>query len=109
MDQFSITERKNNYMVSRNISYVVLILNIFISVSFAQQKIIFEQLSVPDGLSELKNPNGDSFDYPRVEKIFREVADEPAQAIIDRLIDAGEMWRKDMQPDDDVTLMVIKA
>ena len=66
-------------------------------------------LLLSDGLPELKNPNGESFDYPRVEKIFRDVADEAPQTIIDRLVDAGEIWRKDTTPDDDVTLMVIKA
>jgi sigma-B regulation protein RsbU (phosphoserine phosphatase) len=66
-------------------------------------------LLLSDGLPELKNPNGESFDYPRVEKIFRDVADEAPQTIIDRLVDAGEIWRKETMPDDDVTLMVIKA
>jgi serine phosphatase RsbU (regulator of sigma subunit) len=66
-------------------------------------------LLLSDGLPELKNPGGESFDYSRVEKIFRDVADEAPQAIIDRLVDAGEMWRKDTLPDDDVTLMVIRA
>jgi len=66
-------------------------------------------LLLSDGLPELKNQNGESFDYPRVEKIFRDVADEAPQAIIDRLVDAGEIWRKDVTPEDDVTLMVIKA
>jgi len=66
-------------------------------------------LLLSDGLPELKNPNGETFDYPRVEKIFRDVADETPQTIIDRLVDAGEIWRKDTLPDDDVTLMVIKA
>jgi len=66
-------------------------------------------LLLSDGLPELKNPNSESFGYPRVEKIFRDVADEAPQAIIDRLVDAGEIWRKDALPDDDVTLMVIKA
>jgi hypothetical protein len=31
------------------------------------------------------------------------------QTIVDRLVDAGELWRKDQVLDDDVTLMVIKA
>jgi serine phosphatase RsbU (regulator of sigma subunit)/streptogramin lyase len=62
-----------------------------------------------DGLPELKNPDGAQFDYPRVEQIFKEEADKPAQAIIDRLVDAGEMWRKNHPPEDDITLMVIKA
>jgi serine phosphatase RsbU (regulator of sigma subunit) len=66
-------------------------------------------LLLSDGLPELKNPNGEMFDYPRVEQIFRDVADKPPQAIIDRLVDAGEVWRKDLLLEDDITLMVIKA
>ncbi len=66
-------------------------------------------LLLSDGLPELKNPNGEMFDYPRVEQIFRDVADRPPQAIIDRLVDAGEVWRKDLLLEDDITLMVIKA
>jgi ligand-binding sensor domain-containing protein/serine phosphatase RsbU (regulator of sigma subunit) len=62
-----------------------------------------------DGLPELKNPDGVQFDYQRVEQIFKEEADKPAQKIIDRLVDAGEMWRKNQPPDDDITMMVIKA
>jgi serine phosphatase RsbU (regulator of sigma subunit) len=66
-------------------------------------------LLMSDGLPELKNPDGDIFDYPRVEEVFRDVADQAPQAIVDRLVDAGEIWRKDQVADDDVTLMVIKA
>jgi serine phosphatase RsbU (regulator of sigma subunit) len=62
-----------------------------------------------DGLPELKNPDGEIFDYSRVKEVFRDVADQAPQAIVDRLVDAGEMWRKDQVADDDVTLMVIKA
>jgi len=66
-------------------------------------------LLLSDGLPELKNPAGEQFDYLRVQEIFRDIADQPPQAIIDRMVDAGEMWRKDQQPDDDITLMVIKT
>jgi serine phosphatase RsbU (regulator of sigma subunit) len=66
-------------------------------------------LLLSDGLPELKNPNGEQFDYPRIKEIFRDVADQKPQAIIDRMVDAGEMWRKDQQPEDDITLMVIRA
>jgi len=66
-------------------------------------------LLMSDGLPELKNPDGDLFDYSRVEEVFRDVADKAPQTIVDRLVDAGEIWRKDQVADDDVTLMVIKA
>ena len=66
-------------------------------------------LLMSDGLPELKNPDGGIFDYPRVEGVFRDVAGEAPQAIVDRLVDAGEIWRKGQPADDDVTLMVIRA
>ena len=66
-------------------------------------------LLMSDGLPELKNPDGEIFDYTRVEGVFRDVAGEAPQAIVDRLVDAGEIWRKNQVADDDVTLMVIKA
>jgi serine phosphatase RsbU (regulator of sigma subunit) len=47
-------------------------------------------------LPELKNPDGQIFDYDRVEKIFRDIANKPPQEVIDRLVDAGEVWRKDL-------------
>jgi serine phosphatase RsbU (regulator of sigma subunit) len=66
-------------------------------------------LLLSDGLPELKNPGGEIFDYPRVEQVFRDIAGQAPQTIVDRLVDAGEIWRKDQIADDDVTLMVIKA
>jgi serine phosphatase RsbU (regulator of sigma subunit) len=66
-------------------------------------------LLMSDGLPELKNPEHKIFDYSRVEKVFRDVAGQTPQEIVDRLVDAGEIWRKDQVADDDVTLMVIKA
>jgi ligand-binding sensor domain-containing protein/serine phosphatase RsbU (regulator of sigma subunit) len=66
-------------------------------------------LLMSDGLPELKNPDDQIFDYPRVQAVFKDVADQPPQMIIDRLVDAGEIWRKDRLADDDITLMVIKS
>ena len=66
-------------------------------------------LLMSDGLPELKNPDGELFDYSRVEGVFRDVAGKPSQEIVDRLVDAGEIWRKNRAQDDDVTLMVIRA
>jgi serine phosphatase RsbU (regulator of sigma subunit) len=66
-------------------------------------------LLMSDGLPELKNPEGEIFDYTRVEEVFRDVAGASAQVIVDRLVDAGELWRKNQLADDDVTLMVLKA
>jgi serine phosphatase RsbU (regulator of sigma subunit) len=66
-------------------------------------------LLLSDGLPELRNPDGAQFDYPRVQEIFRDAAGQHPQAIIDRLVDAGEVWRKNELPDDDVTLMVLRA
>jgi len=66
-------------------------------------------LLLSDGLPELKNPDGIQFDYPRVLEIFRDVSGQHPQSIIDRLVDAGEVWRKTESPEDDVTLMVLRA
>jgi serine phosphatase RsbU (regulator of sigma subunit) len=66
-------------------------------------------LLLSDGLPELKNPDGEQFDYHRIKEIFRDVAGEVPQAIIDRMVDAGEMWRKDQPTEDDITIMVIRA
>ena len=44
-----------------------------------------------------------------MEGVFRDVAGKPSQEIVDRLVDAGEIWRKNRAQDDDVTLMVIRA
>ena len=66
-------------------------------------------LLMSDGLPELKNPDGEIFDYSRVEQVFRDAAGQAPQMIVDRLVDAGELWRKDQVADDDVTLMVVKV
>ena len=66
-------------------------------------------LLLSDGLPELKNPDGLIFDYPRVEQTFKEVADDDLQKIIDYLVSAGENWRQEIQLEDDITFMVIRA
>ncbi len=66
-------------------------------------------LLLSDGLPELKDPNGLIFDYPRVEQAFREVAMDEPQNIVDHLVSTGENWRQDIQLEDDITFMVIKA
>jgi hypothetical protein len=97
-------------MFNKRFVYMNLVIVLFVfQAAIGQKKVFFEHLSVPNGLPELKNPAGEQFDYLRVKEIFRDIADQPPQAIIDRMVYAGEMWRKDQQPDDDITLMVIKA
>ncbi|TFH01926.1 MAG: hypothetical protein E4H13_03530, partial [Calditrichales bacterium] len=66
-------------------------------------------LLMSDGLPELRNPNGLIFDYPRVEQIFRESAQESPQKIIDQLVKAGDEWSLDRVPEDDITFMVLKV
>jgi serine phosphatase RsbU (regulator of sigma subunit) len=82
----------------------------------SKYQVMKEQLSsgdtillMSDGLPELKNPDNEIFDYSRVEQVFRDVAGQSPQLIVDRLVDAGEIWRKNQLAEDDVTLMVIKA
>lgn len=50
----------------------------------------------------------DPFDYHRVEDVFKRNADQSAQQVIDRLVEAGRQWRPHANPNDDVTFVVIK-
>ena len=61
-----------------------------------------------DGIVELFNAEKEMFDYDRVRDLFREVASESPQQIIDHIVKAGEEWRGDMPQNDDITFMVLK-
>ncbi len=65
-------------------------------------------LLLTDGLPEMFNEHKQMFDYHRVEDIFKRNADQSAQQVIDRLVEAGRQWRPHANPNDDVTFVVIK-
>ena len=49
------------------------------------------------------------FDYARVKSVLITAAADSAQAIIERLVSAGESWSQGRPQDDDVTFVVLKV
>jgi serine phosphatase RsbU (regulator of sigma subunit) len=66
-------------------------------------------LLMTDGLPELFNRGKEMLDYPRLKRKFVEVANKPANEIINELVDMGHHWRKDEPLGDDCTFVVIKV
>jgi serine phosphatase RsbU (regulator of sigma subunit)/ligand-binding sensor domain-containing protein len=65
-------------------------------------------LLLSDGFPELKNKNGELYNYIRVKKSFESVAEKQPEEIITYLKEEGSRWVNDKEPDDDVTFVVIK-
>jgi len=66
-------------------------------------------LLMSDGLPELFNDKDEMLDYPRVQDIFKEVAEKPPTQIVPHLFAAGDKWRNARPQDDDITLVVLEA
>ena len=66
-------------------------------------------LMMSDGLPERNNRKGEEMGYHRVEALFAEVGDQPAEKIVQHLVDGGESWADGLPQDDDVTLIVLKV
>jgi serine phosphatase RsbU (regulator of sigma subunit) len=66
-------------------------------------------LMLTDGFPELQNENEELYGYERVINSFKNVADKTPNEIIGHLKDEGKKWVKDIEPDDDVTFVVIKV
>lgn len=80
----------------------------------------FEQKTLPlasgdlvvlytDGLTEAENIAGDFFGLERVKNLLADCADQPLQAIIDRLLDALKSFCQGDRFNDDVTLLIFKV
>jgi ligand-binding sensor domain-containing protein/serine phosphatase RsbU (regulator of sigma subunit) len=65
-------------------------------------------LLLTDGLPEQKNRDEEMFDYARVQQILRDTGACAPEAVVKRLVEAGESWMDGAVQDDDITLMVIK-
>ena len=61
-----------------------------------------------DGFPELSNNEMEIYGYERVKKTFKEVANNSAEEIIEKLKNALEDWSGGKVPEDDVTFVVIK-
>lgn len=66
-------------------------------------------LLLTDGLPEQMNPDEEMFDYSRVKKHFNEIIDNSPNGIIEKLVEAGDVWMNGRVQDDDITFVVIKV
>jgi serine phosphatase RsbU (regulator of sigma subunit) len=66
-------------------------------------------LLMSDGFAELKNENGEQYGYERVKEDFRSVAQKSPNEVINHLKTSASNWTKEVEPDDDVTFVVIKV
>ena len=61
-----------------------------------------------DGIFEMQNPNGEMFGRQRFYDIIRQNASRSAARIVDATLEAVNNFRKDLPPEDDLTLVVVK-
>jgi sigma-B regulation protein RsbU (phosphoserine phosphatase) len=61
-----------------------------------------------DGIWEAHNPKGEMFGKDRLNDVIRRNSTVSAKKIVDAIIDTLQRFQKDQEPEDDVTLVVIK-
>lgn len=66
-------------------------------------------LILSDGLPELKNEKNEQYDYSRVKVEFNSIAEKTPNEIVEYLKDSVSQWANGIEPDDDVTFVVIKV
>ena len=66
-------------------------------------------LLMSDGLPELKNSDGKMYGYKKVRNGFEDIAEKAPEDIISFLKNESAGWVNNMDPDDDVTFVVIKV
>lgn len=62
-----------------------------------------------DGLPERFNHVGEMFDYSRTKESLTRAAALAPREIIERLVDAGEVWAEGRPQDDDITFVALKV
>jgi sigma-B regulation protein RsbU (phosphoserine phosphatase) len=62
-----------------------------------------------DGAWEARNPAGEVFGKERLKQVIREAAGESSARIVQRIIDAVKAFDHLEKPEDDITLVVVKA
>jgi serine phosphatase RsbU (regulator of sigma subunit) len=65
-------------------------------------------LLLSDGLPELKNENDEQYGYTKVKEEFKSVAEKHPDEIVEHLKNSASQWINGIEPDDDVTFVVIK-
>jgi sigma-B regulation protein RsbU (phosphoserine phosphatase) len=66
-------------------------------------------LILSDGLPELKNEKNEQYDYSGVKVEFNSIAEKTPNEIVEYLKDSALRWTNGVEPDDDVTFVVIKV
>ncbi len=66
-------------------------------------------LILSDGLPELKNEKHEQYDYAKVKDEFKSVADRTPNDVVEYLKSSASEWANGVEPDDDVTFVVIKV
>jgi len=66
-------------------------------------------LLLTDGLPELKNDNNEMYGYDRTKTEFHSVGEHEPEEIVDHLKNSASQWVNGVEPDDDVTFVVIKV
>ncbi len=66
-------------------------------------------LFMSDGFPERLDPQGEMLGYEKASEIFGAAAPGSAAAAVERLVEAGESWASGVEPDDDVTFVVVKV
>jgi sigma-B regulation protein RsbU (phosphoserine phosphatase) len=76
----------------------------------SHRKIVTGQIIVigTDGIWEAHNTTGDMFGKEKLKKIVRDHAKAPATEIVATVIDEVEKFRKPVEQEDDITLVVVK-
>jgi serine phosphatase RsbU (regulator of sigma subunit) len=65
-------------------------------------------LLMSDGFAELKNEKNEQYGYDRIKKEFMSVAQKNPNEIVEHLKTSASQWANGVEPDDDVTFVVIK-
>jgi len=66
-------------------------------------------LLMSDGFAELKNKIDEQYGYTRIKKEFMSVALKSPTEIVEHLKNSASEWMNGVEPDDDVTFVVIKV
>lgn len=66
-------------------------------------------LLLSDGLPELKNENDEQYGYTKVKDEFKSAAEKHPDEIVEYLKNSASQWMSGLEPDDDITFVVIKV
>jgi serine phosphatase RsbU (regulator of sigma subunit) len=66
-------------------------------------------LSISDGLAEISDQEGEPFGYDRIRDRFAAIAEQNAEAVVDALLEDAATHLAGREPQDDITIVVVKA